>query len=221
MKASIFYIILFSSITIIGCSNDDDTSTTTPEPEVVIDPVVEKTSIPDPVFEAYLISRNLDDTIDGEVVTSNLLNVTEIIVDDLEISDLTGIQDCPNLYNLWLQNCNVASIDVSQNPLLQFFYADNNTLSSLDVSDLPLLEKLSLRNNTMQTIDVTANSDLQLLEINGNNLQSINVSQNPQLLRFDIRDNPLTCVQASEDQIANDNLIWFLDDEDMIAVNCN
>lgn len=204
----------------ISCSNDDESSDDQMEEMEEIPPEVPRTQIPDAVFEAYLISRDFDDVLDGSVITSNLLSLDNIIVDDLAISDLKGIEDCPNLFNLWLQDCNVSSLDVSRNSKLQFIYFDNNDVSTIDVSNLPLLEKLSGRNNGLNTIDVSSNGELELLEISGNNITNLDVSANTVLFRLDVAENPLVCIQVNEDQLTNENLKWTLDENDTLALDC-
>jgi Leucine-rich repeat (LRR) protein len=147
--------------------------------------------------------------------------VDQIVVDDLGISDLTGIQDCPNLYNLWLQNNSVSTLDVSKNPKLQFIYADGNNLNDINMSGLPLLEKLSLRSNAFTQLDVSANTLLQLLELSGNVISEISLVTNEVLFRLDITENPLTCIEVNEDQLSNQDLEWTLDIDDRLALDCN
>ena len=82
----------------IGCSSDDS-----PAPDPIIDdgPGFEiTTAIADSAFEQALIDLNLDDQIDGLVVTSDIDEVTELILDNKGITDLTGINDFKDLENL-------------------------------------------------------------------------------------------------------------------------
>lgn len=52
------------------------------------------TNIPDPNFEQALIDLGYDSgTIDGSVPTANISGVTSLLVNNKNISDLTGIQD--------------------------------------------------------------------------------------------------------------------------------
>lgn len=215
----LFVVVLFS---FSACDSSDDTSEMEDMEEVMDqDNEVVRTAIPDPIFEAYLIGLNADDEIDGFVDTQNLLLVDQIVVDDLGISDLTGIQDCPNLYNLWLQNNSVSTLDVSKNPKLQFIYADGNNLNDINMSGLPLLEKLSLRSNAFTQLDLSANTLLQLLELSGNVISEISLVTNEVLFRLDITENPLTCIEVNEDQLSNQDLEWTLDIDDRLALDCN
>ena len=58
------------------------------------------TMIPDPNFEQALIDLGIDNVLDGSVSTSNINTVTELNVNSMNISDLTGIEDFTSLINL-------------------------------------------------------------------------------------------------------------------------
>lgn len=216
----IFATALYTFLLLISCSDDDSE---TREVDNTQESSIEafQTLIPDPVFEAYLIDNGFDDTLDGSVLTSNLLNVQQIVVDDLDISDLMGIEDCPNLFNLWLQNCNLSELDISRNTQLQFLYFDNNNISSIEVSNLPSLEKLSGRGNGLNAINIVNNSALELLEMSDNNITTISVADNSSLFRLDLFNNPLTCIQVNNQQLAATNLEWTLDNDDSLSLDCN
>ncbi|MCG2420281.1 T9SS C-terminal target domain-containing protein, partial [Aequorivita sp. F47161] len=53
------------------------------------------TAIPDPNFENYLEQNGMGDGVpnNGQVLTANINTVTELLVNSLNISDLTGIED--------------------------------------------------------------------------------------------------------------------------------
>jgi hypothetical protein len=97
MKLSYFFITSFILFALSSCNSDDDPNNTTPQETMVSVP---KTAIPDAVFEGFLVDNNLDDVVDGKVTTANLEFVTNLILDDLNITNLTGIEDFPNLDNL-------------------------------------------------------------------------------------------------------------------------
>ncbi len=217
--------IVLSLVSLAICCNTDDDYSVSTSPEMAMDTMSditqELTTIPDAGFENYLISIGVDTTLDGSVITSNLATVEEIVINNLDISDLTGIEDCPNLFNLWLQNCNVSQLDVSNNLELQFIYFDNNNVQTIDVSMLPLLEKLSGRNNGLNSIDVSNNPELELLEISDNDLTNLDVSTNTVLNRLDVVNNPLDCITVNNDQLSSTTQDWTLDDEDTLSLNCN
>ena len=53
------------------------------------------TSVPDVEFEKYLEANSMGNGVanDGLVLTSNINTVTELNITDLDINDLTGIED--------------------------------------------------------------------------------------------------------------------------------
>ena len=223
MKIYYLLLLLIFSQFYFSCTSDDETPATA---EIMdsdemedVDSVV-KTTIPDPVFEQFLVNNNLDDVVDGEVVTENLLIVTNLILDDLNITDLSGIEDFPNLDNLWLQNTNLAFLDVSQNTLLKFLYFDNNNVTTIDVSNLTILEKLSFINNDIQEINIGSNPNLQILDIKGNPISELDVSTNEELFTLETTDTNLNCIQVNEDQLGDIPANWVKDDTTSYALDC-
>jgi len=201
-----------------SCSSDDnsndDSINNSPD-------TVEKTAIPDVVFEQYLVDNSIDDVVDGEVTTASLASVVTVILDNLNITNLTGIEDFVNLDNLWLQNTNLTNLNVSNNVLLKFLYFDNNNISNIDVSRLNSLEKLSFINNNVQSINVSANPNLQILEISGNNILNLDVSSNSDLFTLKTSNNPLTCIQVNPEQLNNIPINWEIDIDDEYSLDCD
>ena len=118
--SSHFLCVCATSIFLISCGSDDADTTTE-----MIDPVIpeaQRTLIPDPAFEAALIELNLDNELDGSVVTENIEDVMDLILNDKGISDLTGIEGFTNLYNLWLNDNSISEIDLSQNNRVKFTF---------------------------------------------------------------------------------------------------
>ena len=201
-----------------SCSSDDNSTNNNNDNST--NPVA-KTAIPDPVFEQYLVDNSIDDVIDGEVTTASLASVVTVILDDLNITNLSGIEDFVNLDNLWLQNTNLTNLNVSNNILLKFLYFDNNNISNIDVSRLNSLEKLSFINNNVQSINVSANPNLQILEISGNNILNLDVSSNSELFTLKTSSNPLTCIQVNLEQLNNIPINWETDIDDEYALDCD
>ena len=142
------------------------------------------TYIPDDYFEQYLIDKGLDDILDDYVKTSNLLNECCIGVDppdicqippfcendefyDFEnrfewrISNLSGIEDFPNLFHINLIGNKIDSINLTKNPELENFYANFNTFNKIDTSNNTLLEIISIDSNEVNPeLDFSNNNNL-------------------------------------------------------------
>ena len=79
-----------------------------------------RTYVPDNVFEQNLIDQGYDDILDDYVQTSNIEDLTTLVVEGKYISgniriisDATGIEDFISLQNLRFSNGNMESLDVS------------------------------------------------------------------------------------------------------------
>ena len=104
------------------------------------------TSIPDPNFEQFLIDLGEDSgTPDGTVLTANISDVTELYIQNKNITDLTGIEDFAALQILRCDDNMLTSLDLSQNiqltwllcsfgQLKQLMHKNPRTADSVDVS---------------------------------------------------------------------------------------
>ena len=110
----------------------------------VVDPEVEftldcsqagpKIFVPDDNFEQALIDLGLDFVLDDYVYQASIENVQELRLENMQISDLTGIEGFRDLNTLVVSNNDLTEIDLSQNPYLTALYCDRNQLTSLDIS---------------------------------------------------------------------------------------
>ena len=216
----VFYLGMLCVPMIFSCSSDDSPA----PPAVVPDdgPGFEiTTAIVDPVFEQALVDLDLDDKVDGTVVTSKILGIQNLILDDLGITDLRGIEDFNDLENLSVNDNALVRLDVSDNSKLKFVYADNNALTFINVQDLAILEKISAPGNVLTSMDTSTNPALQLLVLNDNDIEISDVSMNAALNTFSIENNPVSCIRVSADQLANIPLNWTKDAGDTYSEDCN
>ena len=93
----------------------------------------QKTYVPDDIFEAWLEGNGYGDDIafNDSVLTSAISVITQLDLNNKNISDLTGISDM-----LLLQNLS----------------AGNNTISSVDLTGLFNLKEISLSDNNLTQI---------------------------------------------------------------------
>lgn len=217
MKKAIPFFML--PLFLISCSTDADSN----EPIVNGDSDIVKEvtiSIPDEAFEQALIDLNLDNELNGEVNKSNIDFVTELLLNDKGISDLTGIAEFPNLESLNVRNNSLTTIDVSDNVNLLFIWVEDNQLENINVDGLRSLEKIGADRNSLENINVTTNTALQLLTVSENGLTGIDLTSNSSLTDFNIVNNPLNCILVNQMQLDEIPTDWVKDEEDSYALDC-
>ena len=169
----------------------------------------QNTFIPDTNFEQALINLGYDTLpLDNAVPTANINTVSSLDLDfdntGLIITDLTGIEDFIALNQLFVQNNQLATLDVTQNTNLQILWCFNNQLSDLDIRQNPNLISLRCENNQLTTLDASNNTKLNVLICEQNQISSINISNSPGLSRLQCGNNILTNLDLS----ANTNLSY-------------
>ena len=166
------------------------------------------TYVPDNNFEAYLESNGMGNGIanDDSVITSFINTTQSLNVTQMNIADLTGIEDFTALTNLYCDSNQLISLDVSQNTALIYLQCGNNQLTSLDLSNNTALTTLNCRNNNLTSLDLR----------NGNYQNSTFGAW-----MFNLTNNPnLTCISV-------DNVIWSnsaflnIDIQHYFSTNCS
>ena len=155
MNKKLLFFILFGSILFVF----NESSATT-----------QLVNIPDANFKAYLLGDSLINTNgDGEIQVSEASAFTgDMVVNGLEISDLTGIEAFTSLTYLDCAKNYLDSLDVSQNTALTVLSCYGNLLTGLDVSQNTALTYLNCGWNLLTNIDVSSNTALTTLICYGN-----------------------------------------------------
>ncbi|WP_281540867.1 hypothetical protein [Maribacter aestuarii] len=217
----IFTIVLV--ILSLGCSTDSMDSSMNSD-EDLIQATAPRTNITDAAFEQALVELGYDDVVDGTVITADIAEVNSLVLNDKGLTDLSGIQDFKALDNLWVNDNEIVSLDVSSNILLKFIFIEDNGLTSLSLPASSILEKVSAFNNNLTSLDITSNTGLQVLSLANNAISAIDISNVPnafQLNTFSIEENPLTCIKVNEFQLESIPDQWTKDVEDIFALVCN
>ena len=171
------------------------------------------TSVPDANFENYLETHDASGAVvaigspssmgngianDGLVFTSAISVVTSLVMDDLGIADLTGIEDFTALEVLDCRRNNLTSLDLSQNTALIILDCWRNQLTSLDVTQNINLTKIQCGENELNSLDVTQNVLLTELRSGENNLATVDVSQNVLLEHLYVYRNGMTSLDVTQ-----------------------
>ena len=152
---------------------------------------------PDPAFEAAL--RGFIAKSQGNILASDVAEITELDVYGLHIADLTGIKYFVELEVLNCGENQLTSLDVSQNNVLKELWCWDNQLTMLDVSQNIAMIKLYCGVNQLTLLDVSHNTALEELNCDDNQLITLNVSQNLALKYLSCDYNQLTKLDVSLD----------------------
>jgi gliding motility-associated-like protein len=176
------------------------------------------TYVPDDNFEQELINLGYDSgSLDDYVLTSNINTITTLNLNNLNISDLTGIQDFIALENLQFSGNQVSTVNLTTLTNLQTLNCVNNNISELDVTNNNQLINLFSGDNPINQLNVTNNPLLEQLEINNANLSVINLSNNQLINWLSISNNNLTSISLNNNleltyfYCSNNNLSGTID----------
>ena len=115
------------------------------------------TSIPDANFELALLNYGYDFVIDGFVETSAIDTVTDLTINNDDISDLTGIESFIALQSLFCYDNNLSTLNLANNTQLFEVTCSNNNLTSIDLrngNNNGLWYFMSMDNPSLTCIDV-------------------------------------------------------------------
>ncbi len=186
------------------------------------DVYLQTTYVPDDNFEYYLETHNAEGISvevgdensmgngivnDDYVQTIRINNVTNLVVNGQNISDLTGIEDFESLQSLNCYGNLLTNLDISQNTSLLSLGCSNNQLTTLDLSQNISLQELSCNNNQITNLDVSQNTALKFLYCYGNQLTALQITQNTALQSLYCHNNQLTTLDIRNGN--NTNLEYF------------
>ncbi len=188
------------------------------------------TVVPDSNFEAYLEDNGMGDGISGNslVLTANIENVTTLtLYGNMNISDLSGIEDFTALETFYCSLNPVTQVNLSQNVNLSHVGFAASNLTTLDLSNnhkleyaggmhnlnlhtvtinSPFITEIEFWENSIVHIDVTQCPALERMDVHYNvNLSSLDISNNPNLKILLCGENNLNTLDTS-----NNLLLEFL-----------
>ena len=150
---------------------------------------------------------------DGTLSDQELAAVRELVLSDLPLQSLAGLERLPNLTTLYMGANGLRSIDLSANKqlvsfsggrdpvleeirfdnpeLLQIYLLANNRIRTLDLSRLPKLYICEWWGVPLEEIDFSHNPDLYTLRFSETRLQEVDLSANRKLSHLESKQNPL------------------------------
>ncbi|MDG1934657.1 MAG: hypothetical protein P8I52_07185 [Flavobacteriales bacterium] len=195
MKKLLYLLILPLILFLVSCGGggSDELIPIEPIDTLNIEPIdTIYTYVTDNNFEIALIGLGLDNTLNDTVLTAAIDTITFLDISFENISDLTGIENFTALTNLYCNNNNLTSLDLSNNTALTFLQCRANQLTSLDISNNTALTSLDCRANQLTSLDISNNTSLTTLDCNDNQLTSLDVSNNTSLTNLYCKYNQLT-----------------------------
>ena len=135
---------------------------------------------PDAKFRSY-ISNNIDSDKNSYLSNSEIASVTSITVDNLGISDLTGIKNFTNLNYLDCQKNSIKTLDLSGMTKLTSVWCWENNMEYLDVHNCTALPELWAFNNNLSTLYVYGCSKLKVIQVYNNSFTNLTISELPLL----------------------------------------
>jgi hypothetical protein len=124
-------------------------------------------------------------------LTSTISGVLVLNVNDLNITDLTGIEAFIALETLSCHRNNLIELDLSTNTALTELNCYNNQLTELDLSTNTNLEILDANTNTITAIDLELNTALKEINVDGHDLTVLNLDTCVALEKLTVDSNNL------------------------------
>ena len=155
--------------------------------------------IEDKNFKALLVN-DYDINNDGDISYEEALLIKQLYIYTDDIESVQGIEF---MYNLNILSCTglyrgkLSSIDVTNNPSLNYLICDLNNLTDLDISNNSSLLALSCRFNQLKELDFSMNPALKCINCEYNQLTELDVSKNPVLKEFTCGFNQLLGLDVS------------------------
>ena len=165
-----------------------------------------KTYVPDDNFETYLENNGMGDGIalNDSVFTSAIDTVGYLYVTNMNISDLTGIEDFTALDTLICNDNQLDSLEVSMNTALTYLQCWGNNLFYLNISQNSLLRSLYCEDNQLATLDLSGAVSLKYFYCDNNQLTSLDVSNNILLRWLQPQSNQLVSLDISNLTVLRD-----------------
>lgn len=119
-----------------------------------------------------------------------------------------NVTSCKNLEKLYINDCNISSIDLAQNKELTTLNMANNKVATLDLTNNKNLTYLNISNNPISVLDINKlvgneyypTCKLQNLNINGTDIAVVDLIKTPYLKTFDAKGTKLRFVDFNGQQ---------------------
>ncbi len=133
---------------------------------------------PDANFRQYL-ADNWDGDHNGALSETELGEIRNLVISNLNIADLTGIEQLTYLTELHIRGSQITTLDLTGCTNLTEASFEHGSLKSIKVAGLSGLKSLSVVGNQLESLDLTGCSSLKHLNIAGNGFDSLDLAGLP------------------------------------------
>ena len=120
---------------------------------------INKANFPDDIFRQYVLN-NCDADKNQSLSDQEIADVTELLIYNMDIADLTGIGYFTALNRLICEDNKLTVLDVSKNTALTILDCGRNQLTALDLSHNTALKMLWCNVNQLTSLDLSHNTAL-------------------------------------------------------------
>lgn len=159
--------------------------------------LAQQTFVPDDNFEQALIDLGHDNVLDNFVLTNNINTLISLEINELNISDLTGIEDFSALQYLYVRDNNLSSLNIQSLVNLFQLECSSNNLSNLDLSNNTTLYNLRAHSNQLTNIDFSNNLLITGIHVEFNQLTELNLSNQVDLQDLNCAANQIETIDLS------------------------
>ena len=151
-----------------------------PSESLAINITINKTNFPDDIFRQYVLN-NCDADKNQSLSDQEIADVTELLIYNMDIADLTGIGYFTALNRLICEDNKLTALDVSKNTALTILDCGRHQLTALDLSHNTALKMLWRNVNQLTSLDLSHNTALTFLCCDYNQLTALDLSHNTAL----------------------------------------
>jgi len=169
-------------------------------------PITEE-NFPDENFRQFLSEEldldkdgMLDDLERGQEESSDpkYWAACQMLLDEKEIEDLTGIEYFPSLDTLTVNGNPLKALDVTKNTKLRILDCGNTSIRKLDLSNNKRLKELYCVCSDIQSLDLSKNKYLDELDCTDTYISELDFSKNTKLISLRCSNNPIKSLDLSK-----------------------